>query len=182
VQFALVEWVVQKLLLRTVGWFSMRYQFDPSWLVDATYATSTIRWLLLLAPVWMLTRGLQRFIAQCARLHGSRIEEMPVAHRPRARGRSKYGLLDRALPGPHPTPQIPELVERGAMRLQHFWPELDARLQDQPWLGGDHFSVADIAAFVLVEFSAWVKLSPGEAHGALHRFHEAVKARPSGQV
>jgi len=64
VQFALVEWVVQKLLLRTVGWFSMRYQFDPSWLVDATYATSTIRWLLLLAAVWMLTRGLQRFIAQ----------------------------------------------------------------------------------------------------------------------
>lgn len=97
------------------------------------------------------------------------------------RNKSKR-MVDRALPGPHPTPQIPELVERGAMRLQHFWPELDARLQDQPSLGGDHFSVADIAAFVLVEFSAWVKLSPGEEHGALHRFHQAVKARPSGQV
>jgi len=97
------------------------------------------------------------------------------------RNKSKR-MVDRALPGPHPTPQIPQLVERGAMRLGHFWPALNARLEEKPWLAGEHFSVADIAAFVLVEFSAWVKLAPGEDFAALHRFHEAVKARPSGQV
>lgn len=91
-------------------------------------------------------------------------------------------MVDRALPGPHPVAQIPELVERGAMRLQHFYPELNARLEESAWLGGEHFSVADIAAFVLVEFSAWVKQPPGEEHAAIHRFHEAVRARPSGQV
>jgi dolichol-phosphate mannosyltransferase len=44
-------------------------------------------------------RGMHRFVPYCARLAGHRVVETPVAHRPRARGRSKYGLADRAGPG-----------------------------------------------------------------------------------
>jgi glycosyltransferase involved in cell wall biosynthesis len=42
-----------------------------------------------------LERGLHRFLPTLLRLEGARIVETPVSHRPRERGRSKYGLLDR---------------------------------------------------------------------------------------
>ncbi|KAA0256445.1 MAG: glycosyltransferase family 2 protein [Acidobacteria bacterium] len=43
--------------------------------------------------------GLHRFLPLVARRLGARVAEVPVAHRPRLRGLSHYGLLDRALPG-----------------------------------------------------------------------------------
>jgi len=42
-----------------------------------------------------LTRGLHRFLPTLLRLEGARIVEMPVSHRERAAGRSKYGVVDR---------------------------------------------------------------------------------------
>lgn len=91
-------------------------------------------------------------------------------------------MKDRALPGPDPTPQIPELAERGRARATRFFETMDTRLGETPWLAGDGFSVADIAGFVFVEFAGWVKLQPGEALENLATWREAVKARPSGQV
>ena len=44
-------------------------------------------------------RGAHRFIPYCAALHGFRVIETAVAHRPRMRGRSKYGLVRRGLSG-----------------------------------------------------------------------------------
>ncbi|EAP89205.1 glutathione S-transferase, putative [Oceanicaulis sp. HTCC2633] len=91
-------------------------------------------------------------------------------------------MKDRALPGPDPVPQIPELAERGMMRGQRFFKTLDTRLSDTPWLAGDAFSFADITAFVFVEFAAWVKMIPGDELEALAKWRDACKARPSGQV
>ena len=91
-------------------------------------------------------------------------------------------MKDRALPGPDPVPQIPELAERGMARGQRFFTALDQRLQDVPWLAGDGFSFADITAFVFVEFAAWVKMVPGEDLEVLSAWREACKARPSGSV
>jgi glutathione S-transferase len=45
-------------------------------------------------------------------------------------------MKDRALPGPDPVPQIPELAERGMIRGQRFFKTLDARLSETPWLAG----------------------------------------------
>lgn len=42
-----------------------------------------------------LERGLHRFLPTLLRLEGARIVEVPVSHRPREAGRSKYGVLDR---------------------------------------------------------------------------------------
>ena len=42
-----------------------------------------------------LERGLHRFLPTLLRFAGARIVETPVSHRPRAAGRSKYGVLDR---------------------------------------------------------------------------------------
>lgn len=91
-------------------------------------------------------------------------------------------MKDRALPGPDPVPQIPELAERGMMRGQRFFKTLDKQLSHNPWLAGDTFSFADITAFVFVEFAAWVKMVPGEELEALAKWRDACKARPSGQV
>ena len=91
-------------------------------------------------------------------------------------------MKDRALPGPDPVPQIPELAERGMARGQRFFKTLDKRLSETPWLAGDTFSFADISAFVFVEFGAWVKMVPGDDLQALAKWRDACKARPSGQV
>jgi dolichol-phosphate mannosyltransferase len=44
-------------------------------------------------------RGVHRFIPFTARQLGYRVVEMPVHHRPRTAGRTKYGILNRAIPG-----------------------------------------------------------------------------------
>lgn len=46
-----------------------------------------------------LWRGAHRFLPTLLRLEGARVLELPVAHRPRRYGRSKYGVLDRLFAG-----------------------------------------------------------------------------------
>ncbi len=46
-----------------------------------------------------LFRGMHRFLPTLLRLEGARIREVPVSHRPRLRGRSKYGIRNRLLAG-----------------------------------------------------------------------------------
>lgn len=72
------------------------------------------------------------------------------------RNRSK-SFVNRALPGPLDTPQIPELAERGLLQIRHILPELDAHLANSTWLAGDHFSAADIDLLVSIDFLAWIK-------------------------
>jgi len=91
-------------------------------------------------------------------------------------------MKDRALPGPHPVPQIPQLAERGMARGQRYFTTLNDQLAQTPWLAGDAYSFADITAFVFVEFAGWVKMVPDPDLTALGAWREACKARPSGQV
>ena len=44
-------------------------------------------------------RGMHRFYLAVAEAEGFRIKQVPVEHRPRTRGRSKYGFFDRFLAG-----------------------------------------------------------------------------------
>jgi glycosyltransferase involved in cell wall biosynthesis len=46
-----------------------------------------------------LFEGMHRFLPTLLRWHGWRVLEHPVSHRPRERGRSKYGVANRALRG-----------------------------------------------------------------------------------
>jgi glycosyltransferase involved in cell wall biosynthesis len=41
--------------------------------------------------------GMHRFLPTLVRMEGARVVEVPVAHRPRERGASKYGMVNRAL-------------------------------------------------------------------------------------
>lgn len=85
----------------------------------------------------------------------------------------------RALAGPHDYDQIPALAERAMLRIDSFYAMLDARLSESPFVAGDDYTVADIAALCAVDFARVVKKRPSEDHAALKRWHEAVSARPS---
>ena len=83
---------------------------------------------------------------------------------------------DRALPGALDIPQIPELVDRGALQLGHTLPRIDAHLADSTWLAGDNLTFADIELLVGVNFMGWVKQSIPEDCSNLKAWYERAAA------
>ena len=95
---------------------------------------------------------------------------------------STPAMKGRALTGPHDYEQIPELAERGKLRVQRFLEEIDQIIANKPYVAGDRFSIADIDLLVFIDFVIWRKLSlPEEATNA-RRWYDAVRARPSAQL
>ncbi len=97
------------------------------------------------------------------------------------RNRAK-GLKGRALTGPVDYEQIPELAERGAARARQFQKDLDARLGQSEYVAGPRFTIADITAFVAVDFAGRVKIEVEGELPNLTRWRDAVAARPGCQV
>ncbi|WP_233347585.1 glutathione S-transferase family protein [Hyphobacterium indicum] len=89
------------------------------------------------------------------------------------------GMKGRALTGPRSYAQIPELADRGKERIGQFFELLNSRLMDDAYLAGGDFSIADITAFVAVEFAGWVKLAPNRNQTALIEWQTAIAQRPS---
>lgn len=89
------------------------------------------------------------------------------------------GMVNRALPGPRDYAQIPELAQRGLLRVQDFFVMLDARLEGREFIAADGFSIADITAVVAVDFARVVKVKAGEQHPNLLRWRAAMAQRPS---
>jgi glutathione S-transferase len=93
---------------------------------------------------------------------------------------SAAGLKGRAIAGPHDYEQIPELAERGKLRVKNFFAEFDARLREAPFVAGQSFSVADITALVAVDFAAKaIGFSVPDVYRSLKRWYEAVSSRSS---
>ena len=90
---------------------------------------------------------------------------------------SAPSLANRALPGPVDYPQIPELAQRGQIRVQNFFAMLDGRLADREFIATDRFSIADITAVVAVDFARVVKVKIGEQHPHLQRWRVAMASR-----
>ena len=86
-------------------------------------------------------------------------------------------MANRALPGPVDYAQIPELAQRGRLRIEHFFAALDQRLQGRAFIATDRFSVCDITAVVAVDFARVVKIKPGEQHPNLLRWRADLAAR-----
>jgi glutathione S-transferase len=76
-------------------------------------------------------------------------------------------------------PQIPELAQRGLLRLQQFFVMLNDRLANRDFIATDRFSVADITAVVAVDFARVVKVRCGDQHPHLQRWRAAMALRPS---
>ncbi len=91
-------------------------------------------------------------------------------------------FANNALTGKHAYSQIDSLVERGKTRTEHFFDWLDELLQDNEYLAGEFFSLADITALATVDFSKYIKVQPKEHHTSLQRWHNTVSARPSARL
>ena len=89
------------------------------------------------------------------------------------------GFENRAATGPEPHAQIPELAERGKKQLNSFFNFLDRRLKDHEYICGKHFSIADITAFVTIDFAKWSKIVPETALSNLKRWQDQIAARES---
>ncbi len=89
------------------------------------------------------------------------------------------GLKERALTGPFGYAQIPELAARGKARTARFFALLDQRLASQEFVGGSHYSVADITALVAHDFGVRTKVLATDDTPNVRRWHAVVSARPS---
>ncbi len=72
----------------------------------------------------------------------------------------------------------PEVREERKAYLRKRYQLLDATLQKQPFLLGDHFSVADAYLFTVTRWAKPMKLDLSE-YSALTKFQETVAARPA---
>lgn len=86
---------------------------------------------------------------------------------------------DRAIPGPHNYPQSPELAERGFMRMPNFYNDMEKHFSSNQYVVGDYFSIADITAYITIDFAKWVKQSIPDTHTHLQRWYDQITARPS---
>lgn len=92
------------------------------------------------------------------------------------RNRSK-SFANRALPGALDLPQIPALVERGLLQVNHILPELDAHLASSTWLTGDTFTAADIDLLCGIDFLAWIKASVPAECTHLNAWYQRATAK-----
>jgi glutathione S-transferase len=91
-------------------------------------------------------------------------------------------MKGRALTGPVNFDQIPELAERGRHRIDLFYATIEKQLNESRYLALDHLTLADISAFVVIDFMRVVKmLIPGE-NTATRAWFDATKARPSASL
>ena len=87
---------------------------------------------------------------------------------------------DRGLPGvPGGVPQIPALVERGKQTMGRLFPKLDRQLAANRYLAGDGFSIADITAYVAIDFAGRAEIEIPADCPNLARWFAEVGARPS---
>ncbi len=82
----------------------------------------------------------------------------------------------RALPGPVSLAQIPALVERGQIRIQHCWEVLNAALEGKNFLVGTSITLADIDLYVAMNFAGWVRERVPETASNLLAFRDRMKA------
>ncbi|MDF1692029.1 MAG: glutathione S-transferase family protein [Zhongshania sp.] len=84
---------------------------------------------------------------------------------------------DRPLPGPLPMPQIPQLVERGNLRIGAFVETMNSELTGREFLVGSSLSQADIDLYVVLGFCGWVKRKIPDTCLVLQAWFASMKAR-----
>jgi len=77
---------------------------------------------------------------------------------------------------------IPAVAERELGRWPKILRIVDERIGDQPFVAGDHPTIADCTLFAGLRFGSFGGLEVDPACRNLSRWHEAFKQRPSAQV
>lgn len=89
-------------------------------------------------------------------------------------------FVDRGLPG-HvgPIPQIPQLVERGKLRVERFHNKFNKRLANNEFVAGDSFSVADITTICVVDFGFALEMPIPDSAPHVKRWYDQMQQRES---
>jgi glutathione S-transferase len=127
-------------------------------------------------PVLMGRDALEKAMVS---MWNTKIEQNGIAAVAEVLRNSAKGLRDRALPGPVDLKQIPELAERGRIRVNAFLDRIDNQINGNAFITGDQFTMADITAFVAVEFAQRLKIPIKENQQNLQRWFKSVSERPS---
>ncbi|MFV1601153.1 MULTISPECIES: glutathione S-transferase family protein [unclassified Phaeobacter] len=104
---------------------------------------------------------------------------LPIAE---ALRNSHPAFAHRAIPGPEDHAQIPELAERGLARTARFFDLLEARLQQSVFVALDDLTLADIAAFVFVDFARVIKMRIPADNTATRAWYDRIAERPSARL
>jgi glutathione S-transferase len=79
-------------------------------------------------------------------------------------------------------PQVADWAEANRPRVLEFLAILDAELQNQLYVVGDHFTIADITGLVAIDFMKPARLTVPEDLVNVRRWHAQVSARPSAKA
>lgn len=80
------------------------------------------------------------------------------------------------------TPQIPDWAEANRPKIAEALAFLDGELGTRAFIAGDAYSVADITALCAIDFMRVLKISLGEEHPHLSRWHGEASSRPSAKA
>ncbi len=89
------------------------------------------------------------------------------------------GMQERALPGRRPIAQIRALAERGTKRFGFYLEDLDRRLAESAHVAGPEFSVADLDAFIVLEFGLRATRLSIDPYEQLSGWYQRIGERPS---
>lgn len=79
----------------------------------------------------------------------------------------------------HFAPQpVPYAIERYQVEAQRLYGVLNKRLESSPWLGGNHYSIADIATYPWVASHERQRI-PLENYPAVSNWFERIRNRPA---
>jgi glutathione S-transferase len=93
---------------------------------------------------------------------------------------SHPNFVDRGLPGhTEPVPQIPELVERGKMRVARFHRKFNEQLSKNKFVAGDRFTVADITTITVVDFGHALEMEIPKNCPNVRRWYDEMQLRDS---
>ncbi|MDE2247637.1 MAG: glutathione S-transferase family protein [Xanthomonadaceae bacterium] len=75
--------------------------------------------------------------------------------------------------------QVPEFAASCLADAQRALPVFERRLGESAFLAGDRLGMADIVAFIGLDFARMVKFHPDESLVNLHRWADAMRQRPA---
>jgi glutathione S-transferase len=78
-----------------------------------------------------------------------------------------------------PNPPVADYQRAAAMQGLEL---LDARLADREWLAAGRLTIADVVAFIGVDFGRLIRFRPPEALTNLGRWAQAMRARPAAKA
>jgi glutathione S-transferase len=88
----------------------------------------------------------------------------------------------RVVPGTrNDLPQVPALVERGKEMTGILLDRIDPHLAKHAFIAGAAFSIADITGFFMMNMATKLEMDIKGRHPNVHRWHQALAARPSMQ-